>query len=92
MFNSHPPSHFRQALTALNAERIGHGFNLFYAEKIENAGWLKKIGFTPQQFVDKLTQYIAANRIPLEVCLSSNLQTLPESVIRPLPLRTYAHR
>ncbi len=67
-----PPSIF-QAITYLFADRIGHGFHLFDAELIST-----KDPVTAKRYVNNLVQYIAEKRITLEVCLTSNLQTLPE--------------
>lgn len=75
---SYGPESIFEAITDLNAERIGHGYNLFYADQIENPEKLKALGLTPEKYVAELVQYIAEHRITLEVCLSSNLQTLPE--------------
>lgn len=51
---------------------------MFFADQIENPEKLKEVGLTPEKYVAELVQYIAEHRITLEVCLSSNLQTLPE--------------
>ncbi len=67
-----PPSIF-QAITYLYADRIGHGFHLFDAALIST-----KDPVTAKRYVNNLVQYIAEKRITLEVCLTSNLQTLPE--------------
>ncbi len=67
------PSSIFQAITYLYADRIGHGFHLFDAELIHS-----KDPQTAKRYVNNLVQYIAEKRITLEVCLTSNLQTLPE--------------
>ncbi|MDD9897708.1 MAG: adenosine deaminase family protein [Candidatus Melainabacteria bacterium] len=67
------PSSIFQAITNLYADRIGHGFHLFNAEMINT-----KDPGKAKQYVENLVQYIAERRITLEVCLTSNLQTLPE--------------
>jgi adenosine deaminase len=67
------PSSIFQAITNLYADRIGHGFHLFNAEMINTKNPNKA-----KQYVKNLVQYIAERRITLEVCLTSNLQTLPE--------------
>lgn len=65
------PSIF-QAITDLHADRIGHGYYLFYTEKIEDDTILDKA-----QYIEELCEYIAGHRITIEVCLTSNLQTNP---------------
>jgi adenosine deaminase len=67
------PSSIFQAITNLYADRIGHGFHLFSTELINTRDPQKA-----QDYVDNLVQYIAERRITLEVCLTSNLQTMPE--------------
>ena len=67
------PESIFQAITELNADRIGHGVHLFnsdmiYAEDIEDK----------KAYVDNLAQYIGDRRITLEVCLTSNMQTIPD--------------
>ncbi|CAK4079278.1 unnamed protein product [Aphanomyces euteiches] len=61
------------AITDLHAERIGHGFHIFHADEIR-----KDItDAQKQEYVDGLARYVADRRICLEVCVSSNLQTVP---------------
>lgn len=67
------PSSIFQAITNLYADRIGHGFHLFSTELIKTRDPQKA-----QDYVYNLVQYIAERRITLEVCLTSNLQTMPE--------------
>ena len=67
-----PESMFR-AITDCHAERIGHGYHLFSADKV-----IDKSIKSPRQFVTNLCQYVADRRILLEVCLTSNMQTMPE--------------
>lgn len=64
------PESIFQALTALHAERIGHGTRLYAIEEVEAED--------PERFTSQLTQYIAHRRITIEVCITSNLQTMPE--------------
>ena len=66
-----PPSIF-QAVTDLHADRIGHGTHLFAANLIDSPdAKLKK------RYVKDLVQQIADSRVTIEVCLTSNLQTIP---------------
>jgi adenosine deaminase len=66
-----PPSIF-QAISELHADRIGHGFYLFDTTKFDSGDTANR-----QQYVEALTQYIADRRVTIEVCLTSNLQTIP---------------
>eukprot|EP00048_Salpingoeca_helianthica_P017313 m.236630 g.236630 ORF g.236630 m.236630 type:complete len:450 (+) comp20684_c0_seq1:19-1368(+) len=66
------PESIFQAITDLHAERIGHGFHLFNTDHLRS-----KLG-DPETYVESLVQYLAEHRITLEVCLSSNLQTMPQ--------------
>lgn len=70
------PESIFQAITDLYAERIGHGFHLFSSDKVNVNKIHDKRG--PDHYVDSLVQYVADRRITFEVCLSSNLQTMPE--------------
>ena len=67
------PESIFQALTGCHANRIGHGTFLFSADKVADPG----VG-DPQAFVDSLVEYIANMRVTVEVCPTSNLQTIPE--------------
>lgn len=67
------PSSIFQAISQLNADRIGHGFHLFNYSMINTHKEEKA-----KKYVDDLVQYIAERRLTLEVCLTSNLQTMPE--------------
>jgi len=60
-----------QAITRLNADRIGHGTHLYATELVRDVE-------NPGRFVDQLSQYIADRRITLEVCITSNMQTMPD--------------
>jgi adenosine deaminase len=62
-----------QAITDLHADRLGHGYFLFdvdrvTAPKIEDR----------KRYTERLASFIADQRVTIEVCLSSNLQTNPE--------------
>lgn len=61
-----------QAITDLNADRLGHGYYLFDTEKIEDMGIKDK-----KKYIAALASIIAEKRITLEVCLTSNCQTNP---------------
>ena len=66
------PESIWQAITQCHANRIGHGTFLFSHEmivdpKIENR----------KKYVEDLANYMASQRIGLEVCVTSNLQTIP---------------
>lgn len=60
------------AITALHADRIGHGLFLFDESMITNEDISDK-----KRYIEDLVNYIADRRITIEVCLSSNLQTVP---------------
>jgi adenosine deaminase len=59
------------AITALYADRIGHGYHLFSPELCGPG-----VG-DPAAYTRRLAQYIADRRVTLEVCITSNLQTNP---------------
>jgi adenosine deaminase len=64
------PQSIFQAITKLNADRIGHGTRLFQADNIDQSD-------DPSRYVQQLAEYIADRRIMLEVCVTSNMQTMP---------------
>ena len=64
------PESIFQAITKLNADRIGHGTHLYAAHLVKDP--------EPERYVRQLAEYIAHRRITLEVCITSNLQTMPE--------------
>lgn len=64
------PESIFQAITRLHADRIGHGTHLFRVDQVQSAD--------PVRYVRQLAEYIADRRVTLEVCITSNLQTLPE--------------
>ncbi len=66
-----PPSIF-QAITDLHADRIGHGFYLFDTSKIDDKSIEDK-----ENYIKDLAHFIAERRVTIEVCLTSNLQTIP---------------
>jgi adenosine deaminase len=67
------PESIFQAITDCHADRIGHGTWLFSANRIQDKSITDKKGY-----VEKLVRYVADRRITLEVCLTSNQQTIPE--------------
>ena len=64
------PESIFQAITALNADRIGHGTHLYNADEVR--------ADDPDRYVRQLSEYVADRRITLEVCITSNMQTMPE--------------
>jgi adenosine deaminase len=67
------PESIFQAIGDLHADRIGHGTWLFDATKITGPHIRD-----PQRYVEDLAEYIADKRVTIEVCLTSNQQTVPE--------------
>jgi len=67
------PESIFQALTDLHCDRIGHGTWLFHADHVHDPSILD-----PKAYVENLVQYVADRRVTLEVCLTSNLQTIPK--------------
>eukprot|EP00970_Alexandrium_tamarense_P003587 scaffold567_cov230-Alexandrium_tamarense.AAC.5 len=83
------PESIYAAITDLHAERIGHGCHLFRWDVIgegEGRGGRSRSnkereGMSDDQkreYVENLTRYLGTMRTCMEVCLSSNLQTMPE--------------
>jgi adenosine deaminase len=64
------PESIFEALTRLNADRIGHGTHLYATDQVEDDD--------PHRYVRQLSEYIADRRILIEVCITSNMQTMPE--------------
>lgn len=62
-----------EAITSLHADRIGHGYYLFDEQKISDPIIKDK-----KTYINKLASYVAEQRITIEVCLTSNMQTNPE--------------
>jgi adenosine deaminase len=67
------PESIFQAIGDLHADRIGHGTWLFDAGKIRDP----EID-DPEGYVERLAEFIADKRVTIEVCLTSNQQTVPE--------------
>ena len=83
------PESIFQALTDCHANRIGHGTFLFAHDMIKDPAITDK-----QAYVESLADYVASQRITLEVCVTSNLQTIPHfASIADHPIRDMiAHR
>ncbi len=67
------PESIFQAITDCHADRIGHGTWLFSKKHIRDRRIVDK-----DRFVEKIVRFVAERRITLEVCLTSNQQTIPE--------------
>jgi adenosine deaminase len=66
------PESIFQAITKLHANRIGHGLHLFNKDAIRDTSVDDR-----DAYIANLANYIANNRITIEVCLTSNMQTSP---------------
>jgi adenosine deaminase len=67
------PESIFQAISDLHADRIGHGTWLFDETKITSTRIKDR-----KRYVEDLSEFIADKRITIEVCLTSNQQTVPE--------------
>lgn len=67
------PESIFQAITDCHADRIGHGTWLFSRRHVHDPSITDR-----GAYVDALVRYVAERRITLEVCLTSNQQTIPE--------------
>ncbi len=67
------PESIYEAITKCHAERIGHGTFIFATERIQSPEITDK-----EAYVDAIANYVATMRITVEVCPTSNLQTIPE--------------
>jgi adenosine deaminase len=67
------PESIFQAIGDLHADRIGHGTWLFEESRIDDRRIADR-----KAYVERLAQFIADKRITIEVCLTSNQQTVPE--------------
>jgi adenosine deaminase len=67
------PESIFQAIGDLHADRVGHGTWLFDESKIHDPRITDR-----RAYVEDLAQFIADKRITIEVCLTSNQQTVPE--------------
>ena len=66
------PESIFQAITDCHADRIGHGTHVFDADVVELSTKEER-----DKYARALYQYIADRRITVEVCLTSNMQTMP---------------
>jgi adenosine deaminase len=66
------PESIWQAITQCHANRIGHGTFLFAHEMIQDPKIEDR-----RKYVEDLANYMASQRIGVEVCVTSNLQTTP---------------
>lgn len=66
------PESIWQAITQCHANRIGHGTFLFASELIVDP----KVD-DRKKYVEDLANYMASQRIGVEVCVTSNMQTIP---------------
>ncbi len=66
------PSSIFQAITQCHADRIGHGTHLFASDLVEHIPSSER-----ETYTEALVHYIAERRITIEVCPTSNLQTIP---------------
>jgi len=67
------PESIFQAITECNADRIGHGTWLFSTKKIHDRSIKDK-----KEYVESLVRFLGDRRVTIEVCLTSNQQTIPE--------------
>ena len=67
------PEYIFQAISDLHADRLGHGTWLFDETKIHDPRIVDR-----RLYVEELAQFVADKRITIEVCLTSNQQTVPE--------------
>jgi adenosine deaminase len=66
------PESIWQAITQCHANRIGHGTFLFAHDMIQDPKIEDR-----KRYVEDLANYMAGQRIGVEVCITSNLQTIP---------------
>ena len=66
------PESIWQAITQCPANRIGHGTFLFAQDMIQDPKIVDR-----KRYVEDLANYLASQRIGIEVCVTSNLQTIP---------------
>jgi Adenosine deaminase len=78
------PESIHQAVTELYPDRIGHGFYLFSQDKIHDPKIQDK-----NAYIKQLVNYIADKRTTIEVCLTSNTQTIP--ALKNIKNHSFAH-
>ena len=66
------PESIWQAVTQCHANRIGHGTFLFATDMVADPKIEDR-----KKYVEDLANYLASQRIGVEVCVTSNLQTIP---------------
>jgi len=66
------PESIWQAITQCHANRIGHGTFLFAQDMIQDPKIEDR-----RRYVEDLANYMSSQRIGVEVCVTSNLQTTP---------------
>ncbi|KAI9344379.1 hypothetical protein BDR26DRAFT_917349 [Obelidium mucronatum] len=84
------PESIFQAITDCHAERIGHGYHIFDAEHFSNSQ--SRTLESRESYIGKLIQYMSNMRICIEVCLSSNLQTIPQASLDQHPIKRMLDR
>ncbi len=70
------PESIFQAITLLQADRIGHGTHLYAADRLRRDNPKSAAAQDPERYIQNLAQYISDRRITLEVCITSNLQSI----------------
>ena len=63
-----------QAVTDLHAEKIGYGYHVLHYEEVKVKDMSSEDRLT---YVTNLSQYLGNSRVCMELCVSSNLQTIP---------------
>jgi len=74
------PESIAQAVQFLHAERIGHGFHLFSTEREHFSPAFNQQDDREEAaaaYVRQMVKWVGDKRITMEVCLTSNLNTMP---------------
>ncbi|KAJ3192885.1 hypothetical protein HDU82_003015, partial [Entophlyctis luteolus] len=82
------PESIFQAITDCHAERVGHGLRLFDTSTFSTNGTTE----SRNEYINQLTEYMSSMRICIEVCLTSNMQTLPDITLGTHPARKMIER